>query len=646
MPALIVGLAFGSILLIGGAGFARHLDHGEPPVSLGAAAILAGFVILAGDGSALIGYSAGMALASSTALVAAVWAWPREINLPGLWAQIRGHRRLASMLAVSGLALTAPLLVLPVPFDTDAQGFGYLSLMMRDGGSINSLAPWHPEIAYLYSPGALLVFASLSKVFTSVPMSAVMMGTAHVVTLLFVWLAWEFGREVGLMAERAPALSTVDSRPRSEKWAGVMAVSAALSVGLWTALMDSHYTAIFALVFALACLTGLFRFLRTAHVIDLMLAALMFAGVLMTQPDMAIILALGLGSFSVLAWLAVDRPSFRSWLLASVGIPIVAAALVSPWLVSIWPLVTSGIQSPFKNVLSGWQVAILYHGLIWPVLALVGAAIYLRLRQTWVLMMVGWLVLAFDFGITGFLPQAFPALIAPLIRFSFPFSISWHAPIIPYMALGAGTLVWITDRIDRQHSVERLAFPAMTAATVGIVLAVIFSNNLLALSKGWPGPYGAFASANDVLAMRWLHDHTPSDARVLNYPGDYENQRDWEAHWAAVLAERDCVYFRMQPFFVDTPGSTGGISKSYTEQQILLAFWRDPADTANATLLHEAGIDYVLVPESVGDPASLAQSWRWKPPALLPDTRSTPQEAPYLRLVFSAGGAQVYQVQP
>jgi hypothetical protein len=178
------------------------------------------------------------------------------------------------------------------------------------------------------------------------------------------------------------------------------------------------------------------------------------------------------------------------------------------------------------------------------------------------------------------------------------------------------------------------------------MLAVIFSNKLLALSTGWSGPYGAFASSNDVLAMRWLYDHTPPDARVLNYPGDYENQRDWEAHWAAVLTERDCVYFRMQPFFLDASGNIGGSIKSYAEQHTLLAFWRDPSDPANAALLREAGIDYVLVPESVGDPASVAQSWRWQPPVLLPDTRSTPEDAPYLKLVFSAGGARVYQVQP
>ncbi len=646
MPALIVGLAFGLIVLLGGTGFALHLDSNEPPVALGTAAILAGFVVLVGDGSALIGYSPRMALVLGAMLIATGWVWPQKINLSKLGARILDHPQIALMLVVTALALMAPLLVLPVPFDTDAQGFGYLSLMIREGGTINSLAPWHPEITYLYSPGALLVFATLSEVFAYVPMSAVMMGAAHMVALLFIWLAWEFGHELGRGIDTAPGLNTANSRFKAERWAGAMAVCAALNVGLWTALMDSHYTVVFALFFALAFLTSLFRFLHSARLIDFMLATLTLAGVLITQPDMTVILALGFGSFSLLVWLAVDHPSLRHWLLISIGVPIVAGALVSPWLLSIWPLIDSGIESPFKSLLSNWQVAIFYHGLIWPVLALIGAGIYLRRRQVWALMMVGWLIIVFEFSVIGLLPQTFPTLITPLLRFDYPFSIAWHAPIIPYMSLSAGALVWGVDRIGRRLYIEKLAFPAMITLAVVIVLAAIFSNRFLALSKGGAGPYGAFASPNDLLAMRWLHDHTPPDARVLNYPGDYEHQRDWEAHWAPVLTERDCVYFRMQPFFLGATGSKSDRSRASAEQQVMLSFWHDPANVSNAALLREAGISYVLLPDSVGDPGSLAQSWRWQLPALLPDTRSAPEDASYLRLVFSSGGAKVYQVLP
>ena len=646
MSALLVGLVFGLIVVLGGAGIARHLDPDQPSVPAGTAAFLAGFVMLVGDASTLIGFTPGMALILGGMIAAAGWVWPHKIRLTDLAARLLNHPRVALLLAVAALALLAPLLVLPVPLDTDAQGFGYLSLMMREGGRINTLAPWHPGIAYLYSPGALLVFATLSGVVKAVPMSAIMMGASHVIAVLFVWLAWEFGREIGHSVAAASGLSATDSQPGRDRWGGAMSISAALSVGLWTALMDAHYTVMLALLFTLACLTNLFRYLRTTRLVDALLTALMLSAVLMTQPDMTIILALGLGAFSLLSWLAVDRLTLRRWLVVSVGIPIVAALLASPWLVSIWPLVNTGIESPFGSLLSNWRVAIFYHGLIWPILALIGAGVYLRTRQAWALMMIGWLVLAFEFSIVGVLPRIFPVLAASLQRFGFPFSMAWHAPIIPYMSLGTGALVWIGGGIEQRFEFDKLTVPAAIMVAVGILLAVFFSNRLLAFSKSSAGPYGAFASRNDLLAMRWLRDHTPPDVRILNYPGDYKHLRDWEGHWAPVLTERDCVYFRMQPFFLDAAGRENSLSSAYAEQAEFLYFWRDPANEVYADLLTAAGIDYVLVPDAVGDPASLAQSWRWQPPALLPNTRSTPADASYLRLVYSAGGAQVYQVQP
>jgi hypothetical protein len=56
-----------------------------------------------------------------------------------------GPRELAFFTMVA-IIFAAPALTLPVPLDTDAQGFGYLALALRDGGSLTTLAPYHPEI--------------------------------------------------------------------------------------------------------------------------------------------------------------------------------------------------------------------------------------------------------------------------------------------------------------------------------------------------------------------------------------------------------------------------------------------------------------------------------------------------------------------
>jgi hypothetical protein len=244
-------------------------------------------------------------------------------------------------------------------------------------------------------------------------------------------------------------------------------------------------------------------------------------------------------------------------------------------------------------------------------------------------MMVGWLLALVEFSSLGFLERAAPALMRPLLRFDYPFSLAWHGPILPYLVLGTAAVLWLAAR-------PRVAAAVATAALLGTALAG---------SAAVPRPYGAFASANDVAALRWLRAHAAPGDRILNYPGDYEGGRDWEAHWVPVLAERDSVYFRMQPFFqAAAAGGAGGVERARAEQQAMLAFWRDPADPAHAGRLRAARIAYVVVPEVVGDPASLARAWRWQPPALLPGARSTPRDAAYLRLVFRAGGAEVHAV--
>jgi hypothetical protein len=176
--------------------------------------------------------------------------------------------------------------------------------------------------------------------------------------------------------------------------------------------------------------------------------------------------------------------------------------------------------------------------------------------------------------------------------------------------------------------------------------AVLLSQPLLALSRHVVRAQGAFSTHNDVAAMRWIRANTAPQARILNYPGDRDKGFDWEAHWAPVITERDCVYFRMQLFFV--PGSidttADAVAAASAEQQELVSFWRDPADPANGERLRRAHVSYVLVPESVGDPSAASASWRWQPPALLPHTVSSPADAPYLRLVHASGGAQVYAV--
>ena len=88
----------------------------------------------------------------------------------------------------------AMLLVLPVPLDTDAEGFGYLALTLRESGDYSSLAPWHPEIGYLYSPGLTGMIAHLSAHF-DLGMHILQLVFGAMTASLFVWTAYDLGCE-------------------------------------------------------------------------------------------------------------------------------------------------------------------------------------------------------------------------------------------------------------------------------------------------------------------------------------------------------------------------------------------------------------------------------------------------------------------
>ncbi len=522
------------------------------------------------------------------------------------------------------LVFAIPTLILPVPLDTDAQGFGYLALMARMSGSFTTLAPFHPEITYLYSPGFTAIVAYLSQQLGT-GLHQVLMGVAAVLGFLLVWLAYDLGSEL-----------------RDRTLGRAMAVAMLGGVGLYTAYMDSHYTTLLGMAFALAFVIYALRYLRDHRLPDAIAAGLMLASVVLSHPDTTIILALGYLPWLLTMWLGRPRPSPGTWLALALGIPAIAFVGLAPWLWHIYPLLGGSIVSPFDRDSNHWHVMLLYHG-VWIVpVAVWGAVIGLRRRgmihhaptdltQQAAILAVGWLVLILDFSTLGILERLVPWLVAPLLRYDYPFSIAWHGPIIPYTILGGIGLHWFWQRWLQARVSARHTYTTLSVLIVVALGILVFNRELLALSKGRVGFFGAFASHTDVQAMEWLRENTPPDSRILNFPGPQEGD------WVPVIAERDSVYYRMQPFFQDA-------EVSLAEQERLRAFWEDPANPAHAALLDEAGIDYVIVPQLVTNPASIETMFRWRPPfteALAMQSRV--DDAPYLRLVFDADGARVYE---
>ena len=519
------------------------------------------------------------------------------------------------------LLFIIPILILPVPLDTDAQGFGYLGLMAKLGGGFKTLAPWHPEISYLYSPGFTLLTAYLSQQLNQ-GMHSVQMSVGAILGILVVWLAYDLGGEL-----------------RDKRLGRMMAIAALVGIGLYTAFMDSHYTTLLGLVFALAFLTYVIRYMREQSLPDAIAAGLMLGAVVLAHPDTTIILALGYVPWLLTIWLGKPRPTVRTWLVLALGIPIIATIAISPWLANIRDLLGADITSPFARDPNYWRVMVLYHGILIVPVALVGAFVGLRQRNQAAILAVGWLLMILEFSSLGLLEKIFPWLSNLVLRYDYPFSIAWHGPIIPYIILGGLGLLWLWEHwLERRAGqlIRRRAIPILSALIVLTLLVLAFNQQLLAFSKGRVGFFGALASTADVQAMEWLRQNTPKDARVLNYPGTLKDNSN-ESDWVPVIAERDSVYYRWQPFFRNNEASL-------EEQDRLRAFWEDPANPQNADLLRTAGIDYVIIPQIIANPASIEHMFRWRAPTSQIQMQSALADSPYLKLVFDDDGAQVYAV--
>ena len=272
-----------------------------------------------------------------------------------------------------------------------------------------------------------------------------------------------------------------------------------------------------------------------------------------------------------------------------------------------------------------------YHGGVIVLLSVIGFVLALRRRNPVDLLMLPWIILLVDFSSIGILPSIVPSL----SRFDYPFSIAWHGPIIPYLYFGANGLLWGIEKIGRKRAegwIKAASLPVINVVALTLVSAMIFVDPLVAASKNLPLQiFGTFSSRADVEAMQWLQQNAPLDALILNYPGEQEG------HWVPVVAQRNAVYFRPQPFFI-------GTAQSDAVQHALLAFWQNPADLANQALLDRYHIAYVIVPQIVNRPDTIKTMFRWRLPLPAALAYKPVGNVPFLKLVYDADGAQVFQV--
>lgn len=512
-----------------------------------------------------------------------------------------------SVLACIALLLALPTVLLPVPFGEGAQTYGLMALAMRDGEMLNTLAPFLPDVAYLHAPGFNALTAYLSQQLNA-GLHIVQFAAGAVAALLNVWLAYDFGAEL-----------------RNKRLGRAMALVMLASLGVYGLLINGYYPALMALAFTQGFFIYALRYLRHQYPADLIGAGLLMGATLISDISVFVVLLIGFVPWLATMWLAHERVSVRAWGLLAVGAPVIALAGTAPWLADAGDLFRVDFESPFARSVDHLYVMVQNNGVwVWP-LAFFGIWLGWQQRDLIAILAAGWLLMVLDFAVTGGVAAIFP----PLNRFVDFGAIGWHGAIIPLTLVGGTAALWLWEmhiqpRIG--HSLNYRQIYALSAAGMFALLSIAALNQPLRglLMLGVPP---AYATGADVAALSWISEHTDADALILNHP------QTAEGGWTPVIAERRAVFYPMIPFALNQP-----------DDDSLRAFWENPADAANAALLHSAGVDYVFVPQIALDSAG-GDFWRDVAAgrAGLRYTGRDIARAAYLQPVY---GESVYRVIP
>jgi len=426
-----------------------------------------------------------------------------------------------ALFAFVALLLLIALFQIAAPQGEAGQISGFHSLAARDGGSFNSLAPYHPSETVLIAPGLHALSAYLSaQLDQSIPL--IQLSVAAVAMLLSVWLAYDFGAEL-----------------QDKRLGRALAAATLLCFGLARSYLDGHVAELLALLFLAAFLLYALRLLRQFNLADLVAAGLMMGAVAYTSLSLSIATLLAWITLLVLVWARARREvsAASRWAL-TIGPPLVALLGIAPWLVNNLPLMWPISPSPFSADPGNLALIIGEQGIFICLLALWGIWTGLRadgiLRFVSLLMLI-WLLLIIELSSFGVIGRLLP----PLGALTNAPNLARHGVALPFSWFGGVALLQIWD--DRLSAGLKLrlrasAYPLIVlAATLLLLLSLNFQPLLELL--GFPP---ATITRDDAAALTWLRENTAADAVVMAADGDA---------WLPVFAERRASDFRAVRYF-------------------------------------------------------------------------------------------------
>lgn len=508
-----------------------------------------------------------------------------------------------------------PAFVITLPYDTDAQGFALLTATVRLSGSITSLAPFWPEINFFYSPAFFLLAAQLADLLGGVNMPLVMIGLGHMLAVGTVAGVYAVAREFG------------DARMGA--WAAIFSVA---GYALFSTVMDSGYTNVLGNFLTSAILVLVFRAVREPGRLNVALAAVALASLPLSHPDSIIHLLMAYMPFFFTIWLAREKPTRGQYLTLIAVIPMIGVALCLPWVIRVLPL-AGGIEVHERQnpLWVHWRALFWLNGIAPVALAAIGLLLALRRRRWFDVWLIGWTIMILEISTFGNLDALSRRTTIDPMQIFYPYGVVWHATLIPVPVLAAMAVCALPVKTAGFLKKPATWVVGSLSVIVITIAAGVFSDPIIQFSKGRINITGSLSSKADVQAMQWLRDNTPAEAFILNYPGI-------EGDWAPVIAERRTVHFREQLFYL-------GAQPAWALQERMKVAYLDPASLESEKSIREAGVNYVLVPQVIGKPASFASAQRWRPPFIEP-LHSSFAAAAYLELVQDFDGAQIWRVKP
>lgn len=426
-----------------------------------------------------------------------------------------------SFFVFAAFLLLIPLFHLAAPLGEHGQITGFHSLAARDGGSFNSLAPYQPDGGIIIAPASHALAAYLSGQLEQ-PISLIQLSAAAVVSLLIVWLAYDFGAEL------------------SDKRLGrAMAASSLIGLSLHRSYLDGHFAELLALLFMVAAFLYMLRLPQKFNLADLAAAGLMMGAVAYASLSLSLVMLLGWLPLLALIWTGKrhEISAASRWAL-SIGAPAVALLGIAPWLANNLPLMLPISPSPSLAALDNLPLIIIEQGIAASMLALWGIRAGLRasarLRFVSLLMLL-WLLLVIESSAIGLSGRLLP----PLGELSNAANLARHGPILPFAWFGGLALLEIWDeRLSANHKrrLRRAGYPLIAlAAALLILVAVAFQPLLNTL--GFPP---ASLTHDEAAAMSWLRDNSPADAVVIAADGNA---------WLPIVSERRAPDFRAVRYF-------------------------------------------------------------------------------------------------